>query len=228
MSLKLRLKAKKAIFFDLDGTLIDSSKDLSVSVNYMLKELGFENFDESIIKTWIGNGALVLTKRALSGSFDIDESLDESLVKKALDIMLDYYSKNLTVYTTAYPNVLQTLKELNKRYKMAIITNKPYGFVKPILKALNMESFFDLVLGADSLSKKKPHPMPLIHTCKELDIKHHEAVMVGDSESDIKASKSASIDVVAVSYGYNHQESIKKYNPNIVIDDFKELKDLLL
>ena len=224
----MNLKNKRAIFFDLDGTLIDSSKDLAIAVNYMLNFLNRDTFEERVIQQWVGNGALILTKRALSGSIKIDESLDEKLVKRALDIMLDYYSKHLTIYTKTYPNVLETLEILKKeRYKMAVITNKPYDFVEPILKDLNMSGLFDLVLGADSLSQKKPHPMPLEYACKKFNISKDEALMVGDSKNDILAAKSAGIDIVAVSYGYNHQESLDIYNPDIIIDDFKELKGLL-
>ena len=224
----MNLKNKRAFFFDLDGTLIDSSKDLAVSVNYMLKEIGRERFEEAKIQEWVGNGAQVLTKRALSGSIDIDKNLDERLVKKALQIMLDYYSKHLTVYTNTYPNVKETLQILKSRgYKLVIITNKPYNFISPILKSLQMEMFFEFCLGGDSLKEKKPHPMPLHFACDKLNIANHDAVMVGDSKNDIIAARSVGIDVVAVTYGYNHGESLDIYNPNIIVEDFSELIRLI-
>ena len=224
----MNLKNKRAFLFDLDGTLIDSSRDLAIAVNYMLKKIGRDTFDESVIREWVGNGALVLTKRALSGSIEIDENLDEELVEKALGILLDYYSKHLTVYTDTYPNVRETLKTLKDLdYKLAIITNKPYDFINPILKSLNLDSFFEFSLGGDSLSEKKPHPMPLLYACEKFEITPDEAVMVGDSKNDILAAKSARMDVVAVTYGYNHGESLDIYNPDIIIDDFSKLIGLV-
>ncbi len=222
------LNKKKAIFFDMDGTLVDSSKDLASAVNFMLKSIGRKEFEEKKIQEWVGNGALILTKRALSGSVEIDKDLDEELVEKSLQLLLDYYSKHLCIKTKDYPNVKETLKELrNIGYKMAVITNKPYEFVPTILEKLGLMKYFDLILGADSLPKKKPDPMPLLYACKNFDIKPYEALMVGDSKSDILAAKSADIDVVAVNYGYNHGESLQKYEPNIIIEDFKELLEIL-
>lgn len=112
-------------------------------------------------------------------------------------------------------------------YKLVIITNKPHDFIEPILKSLNLNEFFEFTLGSDSLDEKKPHPMPLLFSCDKLGISNHEAVMVGDSKNDILAAKSANIDIVAVSYGYNHGESLDKYNPNIIINDFSKLMGLV-
>lgn len=221
-------KDKKAIFFDLDGTLIDSSKDLAIAVNFMLEKIGRETFRESIIQEWVGNGATILTKRALSGSIDYDEDLDEDFVKECVDILLEYYSKHLTVHTKMYPNVAETLKELKSRgYSLVVITNKPKDFVKPILNHFGLQELFEFSLGGDSLSQKKPHPMPLLYSCEKLNISPKEALMVGDSKNDIISAKGADIDVVVVSYGYNHGESLQKYNPNIIIDDFSELLEIV-
>jgi phosphoglycolate phosphatase len=209
----------KAVFFDLDGTLIDSSADLANSINYMLKSLSLKEYDPEIIKTWVGNGATVLVKRALSGGMEIKET-DEKLFKKAKEIFLNHYKNNVCVYTSLYPEVKETLKKIP--LKKAIITNKPLEFVKPILKKLDID-MFDLIIGGECLKEKKPSPLPLLHACRELGINPDETVMVGDSKNDILAAKNAGIKSIAITYGYNHGEDIKKYEPDFIFDKFSDI-----
>jgi len=223
----LKLENKKLLIFDLDGTLINSALDLAVGVNYMLKTLTLETFSKEIIHGWVGNGALMLVKRALSGSRTVDESLDAVFVEKALKIFLDYYEKNLCNATVSYPHVISTLKTLREKYTLAIVTNKPFPFVEPILKGLEMDGLFELILGGDSLVEKKPHPMPLLHVCEKLSVSVEASVMVGDSKNDILAANACGMDSVGVTYGYNYGEDIAVYKPTIIIDDFSELLELL-
>ena len=215
---------KKLLIFDLDGTLINSALDLALSVNYMLETLGKERFSEEIIHGWVGNGALMLVKRALSGNRTADETLDNTYVEKALTIFLDYYKKNLCNATVPYPHVPETLHTLKEKgYTLAIVTNKPFAFVSPILKGLEMNGLFELILGGDSLKEKKPHPMPLLHICKKLNIPVEASVMVGDSKNDILAANACDMDSVGVTYGYNYGEEIGVHKPSVIIDDFGKL-----
>ena len=195
----MRLEDKELIIFDLDGTLIDSVPDLALGVNSMLQELGREAFTLSEIHSWVGNGAQTLVKRALLGKVEIDESIDEELFKNALAIFLDSYKKNVCVNTVAYPNVLQTLRILKENsYTMAIVTNKPYQFIEPILKTLQMDNFFELCIGGDSLDEKKPSPKPLLYICEQLGVKPQNTLMVGDSKNDILSAKAANIESIGV------------------------------
>jgi len=220
----LKFEAKKLIIFDLDGTLIDSVPDLVEAINQMQLSLGRSVFSESVVRSWVGNGASTLVKRALSSSIEIDENLDETLFEEALELFLASYKKNACVKTKAYPHVNTTLEALQKKgYTMAIVTNKPYIFVEPILKALGMQEFFSLYLGGDSLKVKKPDAQPLLHVCKELEVSVQESVMVGDSKNDILAANAANIHSIAVNYGYNYGEDISIYNPDIIVDDFAEI-----
>jgi phosphoglycolate phosphatase len=224
----MKFSDKKLLLFDLDGTLINSAPDLAKSVNLMLHKLERNTFDEEMIHAWVGNGALMLVKRALCGSVLVDETLDEGLVAKALDIFLDFYSKHLCDATHTYHNVPQTLQALKKRgYRLVIITNKPFEFVAPILKGLGLEELFEFVLGGDSLDVKKPDPAPLLHACKTLGESIHSSVMIGDSKNDIQAANACSMHSVGVSYGYNYGQKIDIFNPTVVIDDFAQLLELL-
>ena len=219
----MKFENKKLLIFDLDGTLINSALDLALAVNYMLETLEQDTFSEEIIHGWVGNGALTLVKRALSGSRTVDERLDEVYVQKALKIFLDYYEKNLCNATVPYPHVISTLKTLKEKYTLAIVTNKPFAFVSPILKGLDMDGLFELILGGDSLSQKKPHPMPLLHVCEKLSVSVEASVMVGDSKNDILAANACGMDSIGVTYGYNYGEDIGVHKPTIIIDDFGDL-----
>ena len=224
----MKFHDKTLILFDLDGTLIDSVPDLTLAVNEMLSALGRENFSEETVRYWVGNGAQTLVKRALLGKREIDEAVDDALFEKALSLFLDFYGKHLAEATVTYPHVEETLRSLKRRgFRLAVITNKPFAFVGPILQGLGMEGLFELVLGGDSLPQKKPDPAPLLHACRTLDVPATEALMVGDSKNDILAAKAAGIQSIGVTYGYNYGEDIAVYGPDAVVDDLADIPDLL-
>ena len=220
----MKFTNKELIIFDLDGTLIDSVPDLAVAVNHMLTTLDRETFDEESIRYWVGNGAQILVKRALSGSNEIDETLDEALFEKALTVFLDFYGQHLCKTTKTYAHVPTTLHALKSEgYRLAIVTNKPFAFVTPILEGLHLDDLFELILGGDSLEKKKPDPLPLLHVCETLDIPVEKSVMVGDSKNDILAANTAGMQSIGVTYGYNYGENIDTYEPSLVVDDFADI-----
>ena len=220
----IKLTDKKLIIFDLDGTLINSALDLALAVNHMLTKLGRDSFDEEIIHGWVGNGAQTLVWRALSGSREVDKNIDTEVLDHALAVFLDFYEDNLCVVTRPYPHVRTTLESLkSKGYRLAIVTNKPFKFVEPILAKLALDGLFEITLGGDSLEKKKPDPLPLLHVCNTLGVHTDNAVMVGDSKNDILAANACNMDSVGVTYGYNYGEDIEVYKPTVIIDDFAEL-----
>jgi phosphoglycolate phosphatase len=217
------IKEKKLILFDMDGTLVDSVPDLAISINDMLVELDRDRATQDDIRGWVGNGALVLVKRALAGCRDIDE-IEESLALEGLDIFLRYYTQNLSALTRPYPTVVETLIALKARgYKMAIVTNKPYRFIEPILKIWEIDGIFELYIGGDTLSQKKPDSMMLEYVCEKLGYSIEESVMVGDSKNDIIPANSLGMDSIAVTYGYNYDEDISIYSPTYIVDSFGDI-----
>ena len=220
----MKFSNKKAILFDLDGTLIDSAPDLALAINNMLTSLDRPTFHDDLICSWVGNGAAILVKRGLSGSSEIDPNLDNDLCEKALQIFLDAYKNNLCVATKLYPYVNVSLKVLKAQgYRLAIVTNKPHEFIAPILTALELDNLFEITLGGDSLSKRKPDPLPLLHICKELNVNVEECLMVGDSKNDILAAKAAKMESIGLTYGYNYGEDIGLHKPEAVFDDFSDI-----
>ena len=214
----------KAVLFDLDGTLIDSGDDLANSVNFMLKKMNKKQYDNETIKRWIGNGAAVLVKRALSGSMEIKD-IDEEKFQKAFEIFMNHYSENLCVNTRLFDGVREVLESLKDK-KLAIITNKPFKFVSPILEHFKIEDYFDVVLGGDSLDEKKPSAKPLKVACKKLGVLENEAVMVGDSKNDIIAAKNAGIRSVCVTYGYLQGEEAESLGADFIINSLVELRNV--
>jgi phosphoglycolate phosphatase len=224
----MKFTNKKVIIFDLDGTLIDSSPDLALAINHMLKTIGREAFTLDEIHHWVGNGAQILVKRALSGSTKISLDLDEKEFEKALDVFLKFYAKNLAMETVTYPHVLSTLAKLKAHgYKLAIVTNKPFDFVEPILKELKLKEYFEFHLGGDSLKEKKPNPAPLLYVCDKLKVEVAACVMVGDSKNDILAAQACDMQSIGLTYGYNYGEHISTHNPNVYFSDFSEIGKLL-
>ncbi|RUM74711.1 MAG: phosphoglycolate phosphatase [Sulfurovum sp.] len=219
-----KLVNKKLLIFDLDGTLIHSALDLAISVNLMLEKLGENPFKEEIIHGWVGNGAHTLVWRALSGKKEVDTTLDKSYLSDALALFLKLYEKNLCVATKPYPHVKETLTSLkSKGYRLSLVSNKPFQFIEPILKKLALDGFFEIILGGDSLEKKKPDSLPLLYVCNTLGIDITQSVMIGDSKNDIQAANACQMDSIAVTYGYNYGEDIALYHPSIIINDFKDL-----
>lgn len=213
---------KKAVFFDLDGTLIDSAPDLANSLNHTLESLNLPTYDLETIRSWIGGGATKLLMRGISGKKEA-KNIDDQLLTKAKAIFFDHYKNHLCVQTRLYEGSKEILHYLKPKYKLALITNKPYPFVRPILQRLGID-IFDLVLGGESLPQKKPHPLPLVHACEHFGIRPHETVMVGDSSNDFIAAQKAGIEIVLVSYGYEKNPDL---HPTYKIDTLLQLKEIV-
>lgn len=228
MGLSLKFTNKEVLIFDLDGTLIDSVPDLALSINQMLTSLNRETFPVDTIRSWVGNGALVLTQRALSGDIAINTELEPALVEEALTVFLKYYEQNVCVDTSLYPNVQRSLQTLHEQgFRLVIVTNKPEQFVRPILKTLGLNHLFEMVVGGDSLPKRKPDPMQIEHVCSTLQVDASKCVMIGDSKNDIYAATAANMESIGLSYGYNHGEDINSHGASLVLDDFAEIIDTL-
>ncbi|MCW8996538.1 MAG: phosphoglycolate phosphatase [Psychromonas sp.] len=224
----MKFTNKEVILFDLDGTLIDSAPDLASAINHMLASLGRPTFSEETIRSWVGNGASVLVKRGLCGKSDIDENLDGNLFEQSLQCFLTFYKDNLCIDTQLYPGVRTCLKSLKERgLRLALVTNKPFIFIEPILTELELDGLFEIILGGDSLPKRKPDALPLLHVCQELDVSVEQCLMVRDSKNDILAAKAANMESVGLTYGYNYGEDIGCYKPEAVFDDFSNINKAL-
>jgi len=216
----------RAIFFDLDGTLVDSVADMAFAVGKMLTHFDLPAPGIEQVSTWVGNGAIQLVKRALTGTMHGEP--EKELLEQAMPLFERYYHENLALHSELYEHVEHTLEALRAaNIPLACITNKPEQFTEVLLENINIAKYFTIVVSGDTLPTKKPHPGPLLHAAQELGVHIDQCLMVGDSRSDIEAAQQAGCPVVALSYGYNHGEDIRLHNPNITIDSIEELLPLL-
>ncbi|QDZ89264.1 phosphoglycolate phosphatase [Shewanella decolorationis] len=212
----------KAIAFDLDGTLIDSVPDLAVATQAALAELGLATCTEAQVRTWVGNGAEMLMRRAMSHALGTD--VEQTPLDAAMPIFMHHYQENLEKHSALYADVHQVLQILfDAGFKLAVVTNKPYRFTLPLLEAFKINDFFSLVLGGDSLAKMKPDPLPLEHLLAEWQLDKSELLMVGDSKNDILAAKAAGVASIGLTYGYNYGEDIGLTGPDAVCEQFVEI-----
>ncbi len=179
----------RAIVFDLDGTLIDSVRDLAVSVNHTLDRLGLAGRSEEEVRTMIGNGARKLLIRALGPG-------REGLLDQALSLFLDHYGCHCTDHTVLLPGAIPMLEEVGRGRKLAVLTNKPLCFAEQILTALGVRGFFTEVMGGDSLGVRKPDPAGLLHLAAVWGLDPAEILMVGDHATDIATGRAAGCPVV--------------------------------
>ncbi|MGP4712867.1 MULTISPECIES: phosphoglycolate phosphatase [unclassified Psychrobacter] len=224
------MQDKKLLIFDFDGTLIDSVPDLADAINTMLTTLGKPTYSLDTIKEWVGNGSRLLVERALVGQTQVpDGALTPSEADHAEQIFLEAYNNIETSKTVAYPDVDKGLHQLKQAgYTLALVTNKPIRFVPKILESFGWTPLFSSVLGGDSLPVKKPDPTPLLHTYQTLGFTPMQAVMIGDSVNDMLAGKSAGMDTLALSYGYNYGQDIRDSRPSAAFDNFADLLDYVL
>ena len=215
-----------ALLFDLDGTLVDTAPDLTVAANHMLQALGRAPFDEATVAGWIGDGVPRLIKRALTGERFGEP--DPALFTEAESLYGHYYASHVADRSVLYPHVLTTLATLRERgFRLACVTNKAMRFTDPLLVALSLKPYFDVVLSGDSLPRAKPDPLPLQVAADRLTVMREGAALVGDSANDMRAAKAAGMRALAVSYGYNHGVDLQSLGATVITEDFGKLPDLV-
>jgi len=214
------------ILIDVDGTLVDSVPDLAFCVDEMMTALGREPRGEARVRDWVGNGVERLVRRALTGTLQGEP--DEADFNRAYPIFLQLYAENTSKRSCLYPGVREGLDRLKAAdYRLGCVTNKAARFTEPLLKDLGVYNDFSIVISGDTLTKKKPDPAPLLHAAKLLGCQPTEAMMIGDSVSDVAAARAAGFQIVCMSYGYNHGVDIREAAPDAVIDTLTEIIPLL-
>lgn len=215
------------VLIDLDGTLVDSVPDLAYCVDETMKRMGLPVRGEAAVRQWVGNGVERLVRRALINA--IDGEPNETLFEQAYPVFLELYAGNTSQRSRVYPGVMEGMTWLQDQgYRLACVTNKAEAFTVPLLKDKALFDFFELVVSGDTCAEKKPHPMPLLYAAERLGLEPDHALMLGDSRSDVKAARAAGYHIICLSYGYNHGEDIRHYEPDAVIDSFVELTQWLV
>jgi phosphoglycolate phosphatase len=208
------------IIFDLDGTLADTRADLTRAVNYALGRLHLPELSMETVCQYVGHGVQTLLTAALGPEHQ--ERLSEGV-----KLFQEYYAAHLLDETRLYPGVRETLEHFRKKRK-AIVTNKPLGYTITILRGLKIGEHFDLILGGDSTSERKPHPEPARKVLATLHTDPRRTAMVGDSPADIQMAKQAGLYSIAVTYGLRPREELVQTCPDLLLDTFPDLKTALI
>lgn len=211
------------LVFDLDGTLIDSRADIALATNLMLKELGLDEIDLHAVVTFIGEGVRTLIERALRKTSPATV-WNDSDIDHAVAVFRNHYADHLMDSTTMYPHVVETLQAFGQKRK-AVLSNKPYEFSNRILELLGIRDSFEVVLGGDSLAKRKPEPEPLWHLLDHFQTTRDRSVMIGDSRTDIDCGTAAGVLTCGVSYGFRPRIELENARATVIIDDLFELKE---
>lgn len=212
----------KLIMFDLDGTLAHTLPQLTQAVCAVAQDLGFKVPSAEEVSCYVGNGMDLLLARAILGRKDITlAEVPAEQLNQARESFSRHYMAGLKENFEVYPGVLEGLEKFKRMgIKLAVVSNKPNKFVRPLMEYMGFWPYLDLAMGGEVLPKKKPDPMPLNYVLKRYGIEPHEAMMVGDSNNDIRAGKNAGVVTVALTYGYNGGQDLHEENPDYLYDDF--------
>jgi phosphoglycolate phosphatase len=187
------------LVFDLDGTLIDSRRDLAESANLLIEYYGGRPLDEAEVGRMVGDGAAVLVRRALDAAGIQPSPID------AVSRFVTFYAQRLVKHTLPYPGMLAALAELRSRGPLAVLTNKPTAPTRRILDELGMTSFFGYILGGDGSLPRKPAPEGLRHLARLHGVLPDATVLIGDSIIDWETAGRAGTAICLARYGFGFE-----------------------
>jgi phosphoglycolate phosphatase len=232
-SINLNHTQINAVIVDLDGTMVHTMGDFVAAINLMLDDLGMDptvfRADAARIEPLVGKGSENLIKQVLDLVTIARPAIKNiASVDQALASYQRYYRAINGVYATVYPGVVAGLEQLKARgFRLACLTNKPAAFAHALLKAKQLDSFFEVTFGGNSFERKKPDPLPLLKTCEALGSLPSQTLMVGDSSNDALAALSAGCPVVLVTYGYNHGQPVRAVDADGFVDSLADLSGLI-
>jgi phosphoglycolate phosphatase len=207
------------LMFDLDGTLAATGRDLANSVNYIRAALDLKPLDDAVVYGYVGHGTEHLLRSSLPAGH-------ENRFEEILDRFLKHYEAHLLDTTVLYPHVKEILDRFGDK-KKAVVTNKRLYLSVAVLRGLGIEGCFETIIGGDCGLDRKPDPSCVRHVLAELKIEPRKAVMIGDGDTDIKAGKAAGVYTCGVTYGLCGRDELAASEPDLLIDDLRELSDYI-
>ena len=210
----------KLLIFDLDGTLVDSRKDLANSINAMLGNYHRPSLPDDVIATYIGDGAPTLVRRSLGFTDDHDlNTKEEEFIEDALVFFLEFYRDHKLDFTYVYDGVKVALTSLASRgLPMSVLSNKPVNPSRAIVNALGLGRYFKSVYGGNSFETKKPDPLGVNTLLREHEVAPDEAAIIGDSSIDIQTGKNSGIWTCACTYGLS-PETLQTVPADVSVDE---------
>lgn len=189
--------AVKAVFFDLDGTLLDTSRDLAGALNYLRRQHGLAELPYDRIRADVSNGATALIKLGFG------ETLSDTEMAELRARLLEYYLANIATHTCLFPGIEELLDTLSShQIRWGVVTNKPRQYTSALMDQLTFAYAPAAVVSPEHVGVSKPHPAPLLHACKLAACDVSEAIYVGDHLRDIECGHNAGMRTIAVGYGF--------------------------
>jgi phosphoglycolate phosphatase len=202
-----------AFLFDLDGTLADTLPDIAASTNHVRAAFELPPLPAAAVRAFVGDGARSLLRQALEPRLaPLAATAREVQLDAAFATYVAHHEAQCTQLLRIYPGVRTHLEALCARgHALAVVTNKPERFATPIVRHLGLAEMLPVVVGGDTLPKKKPDPAPLRHALERLGADAHAATMVGDGLPDLRAGRAAGLRTIGCLYGYGDPEALRAH-----------------
>ena len=211
----------ETIIFDFDGVLVDTGRDIANAANFALASLGLEQLPPEKIITFIGGGAEPLICKCLADN-------GSEYFSEALALFKQRYDQYFCVETKLYPGVLEVIQHYHQAKKnMALATNKAEPITHKTLQVLNIHKYFQVVIGPESVTQRKPHPESIHRVLEHFGTAPLRTAMIGDTAADILAGKAAGTVTCGVSYGFGSLEEIQEANPDIILAKMSQLLEFI-
>jgi len=223
------MKQKFTILFDLDGTLVDTAPDLMLAHNHVMKKFGYPTKSTEEIRNLVGKGAGAMIGRSIWGQAkkEFSKVNDEKIKKEMVREFVDFYGKNIIKESTLINGVKEFLKWCKEQnISMAVCTNKQEHLSNDLLKKIGIYNYFEYVAGSDTFDYCKPDPRHLTSVVEILDGDLEKTIMIGDSETDANAAKSAEIPIILLEDGYTEKKIDEIYH-NHLIKDFVGIEKII-
>lgn len=202
----------RAVLFDLDGTLVDSVPDLGAAARRMLLGLGLPAKGDEEIRDYVGKGTAKLVQRCLG--------VNEGRFEEAMRLFDVAYREESGRHSRLYSGVLEGLDQLRTLgLPLGCVTNKPAEFTLPLLDALDLSRYFSVVVSGDTVARRKPDPMPMLHACDTLRVAPTATLVIGDSANDAQAARAAGCRVLCVPYGYREGLPVNALDCDGIVED---------
>ena len=211
-----------ACLFDLDGTLIDSVRDLCAAVDHAMHEVGYPTQSLESVKTNIGDGLQVLLERCLGQS----RSEAPEIYAQAHAAFQHHYEENLSKETIVIPGMRRLVSSLDA--PVGVVSNKPERFSRKVLKALDLEQYVKVLIGGDTLDERKPSPAPILTACEVLGVEPNDCAFIGDGIQDMKAARAAGVDPIGVLWGQGTHGELMAAGARVLARDVAALRVLLI
>lgn len=215
--------ALRAVYFDLDGTLLDTAPDLALALNSLLKAKGRDTLPNDSIAKVVSDGAnamITLAFNQIPGDLGFDELREQ---------LLGFYLDNLCIHTQPYPGIIELIEKLsNQGLQWGIATNKPWIYTKPLIESIKFPSEPKSIICPDHVKNRKPAADSLLLACEQLSATPDELIYIGDHKRDIECGQLADVRTIAVGYGYiSETENPRQWGANYYVDEASQIWPIL-